>query len=117
DRPPAPVAVDGELLWHEIEEFRNDSLAGVYYAPFNMNSRNYRHIPEETRDWCDRFARFAADASRLTAQGEHAQAVACFAPLFELAEALAWGKEIIFAEEVGCWLIPADEKAWLKAYL
>src|SRR5205807_8394030 len=60
---------------------------------------------------------YVADASTLTARGEHAQAVACFAMLYELLEALDWGKEIIFAEEAGPWLIPSDEKAWLKAYL
>jgi hypothetical protein len=109
--------VDGELLREEIDQFRHDSLARRYYAPFNMNSKNFMHVPAATRDWCARFAEFAADASALTARGEHAQAVACFAMLFALVEAVDSGKEIIFAEEAGSWMIPTDEKAWLKAYL
>ena len=31
--------------------------------------------PEETEEWCDRFARFVASASTLTARGEHALAL------------------------------------------
>ena len=50
-------------------------------------------------------------------RGEHAQAVSCFAMLYELLEALESGEEIIFAEEAGSWMIPTDHKAWLKAYL
>ena len=54
---------------------------------------------------------------KLTDSGEHADAVACFALLCALLEAMESGEEIIFAEEAGSWMIPTDEKAWLKAYL
>jgi hypothetical protein len=115
--PPKKAPVDGERLRQEIDQFRRDSLARKYYAPFNMNSKNWRDIPEKTRQWCDLFAGFVADASTLTARGDHEQAVACFAVLYELLDAMESGDEIIFAEEVGCWLIHTDEKAWLRAYL
>src|SRR5213078_1795036 len=75
------------------------------------------HRPKETGQWCDRFAGFVEDVCILTAQKKHAQAVACFALLYALLEALASGKEIIFAEEVGSWMIPTDDAVWLKAYL
>jgi hypothetical protein len=116
-RRPTKAPVKGEQLREEISDFRRASLAGEYYAPFDVNSKNFMHVPEETREWCDRFARFLADASQLTGRGEHTQAVACFAVLYELIDALDWGKEIIFAEEAGSWMIPADKKVWLKAYL
>ena len=116
-RKPAKATLDGEQLRQEIDEFYRDSLARKYYAPFNVNSKNYMERPEETRDWCDRFAGLVASASRLTAKGKHVQAVSCFAILYELLEAVDSGKEIIFAEEAGSWMIPADEKVWLKTYL
>ncbi len=116
-RQPTPTTVDGDQLRQEIDQFRRDSLARKFYAPFNVNSKNWMEIPEKTREWCAHFARLVADASWLTARGEHPQAVACFALLHELLEALERGQEIIFAEEAGSWLIPTDEKAWLKAYL
>jgi hypothetical protein len=116
-RKPPQAAVDGEQLWGEIDQFRRDSLARQYYAPFNMDSRNWRHIPEKTREWCHRFAGFAEGASRLSARGDHAQAIRSFGVLYELLGDMEMGREIVFAEEVGSWLIPGDQKAWLKAYL
>ncbi len=116
-RQPATATVDSHQLQHEIDQFSRDSLAGNYYAPFNVNSKNFMDVPEATEEWCDRFARFVADASKLTARGEHTQAVACFVMLHELVEAVDSGKEIIFAEEAGSWMIPTDKKAWLRAYL
>ena len=53
----------------------------------------------------------------MTAKSEHASAVTGFDMLYELLAALDWGKEIIFAEEAGSWMIPTDEKVWLKSYL
>jgi plasmid stabilization system protein ParE len=116
-RPPVKAAVKGGGLRRQIEQFYRDSRAGKYYAPFAINSKNFMDVPEETEEWCDLFARFVASASKLTTQGDHAQAVACFAMLFELLQSVDSGDEIIFAEEAGSWMIPANEKQWLKAYL
>src|SRR5438270_11321089 len=91
-RKPVKAPSGGDEVREEIDEFRRDSLARRYYAPFDMNSKNFRHIPGRTREWCSLFARFVADASTLTARGEHAQAVACFAMLYELLEALDWAR-------------------------
>jgi hypothetical protein len=85
------------------------SLDRKHDAPFNVNSKDYMEVPQETEEWCHRFARFVTNASNLTARGEHAQAVACFAMLYELLEAADSGEEIIFAEEAGSWMIPTDE--------
>src|SRR5947209_15294087 len=41
-------APSGDELREEIDEFRRDSLARRYYAPFDMNSKNFMHIPERT---------------------------------------------------------------------
>jgi hypothetical protein len=47
---PATVeAVDGAMLLEEVEVFHDESLAGAYYAPFAINSKNFMHIPDETR--------------------------------------------------------------------
>jgi hypothetical protein len=114
---PPKGRVDGRQLWDEVEQFRGDSLARYYYAPFNITSKNALYVPDETKEWCDRFADLARDACRLTDQEDHAAAVKCFAALYELYEAVDAGKEIIFAEEAGTWMIPFDGKEWLKAYL
>jgi hypothetical protein len=101
----------------EIEQFRQDSLSRKYYAPFNMNSKNYTQIPEKTRGWFSQLGQFLTNSMVLTDQGNHASAVACFGLLYELILAMENGKEIVFAEEVGSWMIQVDEKKVMAAYL
>src|SRR3990172_1569371 len=113
--PPAPV--EGETLLTDVEEFRRASLDRAYYAPFNMNSRNYMYVPEETKAWFERIDGLLETSSQLTAQGDHPHAVACFGILFELIDAMEQGAEIVFAEEYGSWMIPGDEKQYVGAYL
>lgn len=112
-----PVYVDGEDLLDKIEGFRRESLAGVYYAPFMINSKNWTHIPEETHEWFARLGDFLQASAQLTARGEHQHAVACFGILYELIETMENGDEIVFADELGSWMIPGDEKQAIAAYL
>ena len=44
-------------------------------------------------------------------------AAACFGILYELIDAMERGDEIVFAEEVGGWMIPGDEKEYVAAYM
>ena len=87
--PPAPV--DDESLLAEIEQFQKESLAGTYYAPFNINSKNFSHIPEETEDWFEESSDFLKASTRLTRQGEHLHAVACFNILYALIDTMERG--------------------------
>jgi len=48
---------------------------------------------------------------------DHPQAVACFGLLYELIAAMAYGQEIVFADELGSWMIPVEEKKAIAAYL
>jgi hypothetical protein len=116
-RMPRPATVDGAALLEEVKVFHRQSLARKYYAPFMMNSKNFRRIPDETREWCGRMADLLKQAMRLTGQGDHVSSIKCFNLLFELIEKMDAGEEIIFAEEVGPWMIHADEKEWIAAYL
>jgi hypothetical protein len=110
--------IDPKRLLQEAAAFRRDSLAKKYYAPFNMDSKNYSHVPAQTVQWCDRFARLVKSASALTAAGEHTAAARCFGALFELLLMMSSGDgEIVFAHEMGSWMIPADDKKWLKYYI
>ncbi len=113
--PPAPV--DGEVLLGRVERFHSASLAGVYYAPFAINSKNWTHVPEETKEWFGEIGGLLKASAQLTKQGDHLHAVACFDVLYELIDAMESGEEIVFADEYGSWMIPGDEKAYIAAYM
>ena len=113
----APAEIETEALLVEVEAFRRASLAGMYYAPFNMNSKNYRHIPEQTREWFDKLGNLLLASVQLTTRGDHLQAVTCFKILYELIGAMEEGREIVFADEVGSWMIPGDEQQYIAAYM
>jgi hypothetical protein len=115
DLPPAPV--DGKVLLEETEDFQRESMAGVYYEPFDINSKNWTHIPEETKEWFERLGDLLKASCQLTIQKNHLHAVACFSILYELIDAMESGDEIVFGDEIGSWMIPGDEKQYVAAYM
>lgn len=116
-RKAKPLHVDGPSLLEQVRQFEHESMAGRYFAPFDINSKNYMHVPEETKAWFERLGDLLTDTELLSRQGDHADAVACFRILYELVEAMCRGEEIIFADEYGTWMIPVDEKRNIGAYL
>jgi len=109
--------VDGKKLLKEIEQFHKESMKGVFYAPFEINSKNFSYIPQETEEWFDRIGELLEESSKLTEQGDHSNAVKCFGLLYELIDVMERGDEIVFAEEYGTWMIPGEEKKFIKAYM
>ncbi|HLN27191.1 MAG TPA: hypothetical protein VK395_05565 [Gemmataceae bacterium] len=65
-RLPPRATVNRNRLRQEIDEFRLDSLAGEHCTPFNVYFKNCMDVPKAEEEWCDCFARFVAEASRLT---------------------------------------------------
>jgi len=109
--------VNERAILKEVQKFHDDSLKGVYYAPFDINSKNYMNIPEETEEWFEKMADLLGDAAKVSEKGNHKLAVECFRILYELIDRMEDGEEIIFADEYGTWMIPADEKVFIRACL
>ena len=99
------------------EKFCEDSLAGLYYAPFDINSKNFSHIPEETEEWFEKLGYLLQSSTQLTKQSEHLSAVQSFTILYELIDKMEDGEEIIFADEYGSWMIPGNEQEFLDSYI
>ena len=98
-----------------VKEFHKDSLAGNYYAPFEINSKNFMDIPEETNIWFAKLGELFIECSKLTDQQEYNTAVECFTLLYELTDAVDSGDEIIFGDEIGMWMF-GDQKPYFAAY-
>jgi hypothetical protein len=113
-KPSKIIATD---VIKESEQFYKDSLAGIYYAPFDINSKNFSHIPEETEEWFEKLGELLQASTQLTKQEEHSSAVKSFKILYELIDKMEDGEEIIFADEYGSWMIPGNEKEFLDSYI
>ena len=109
--------ITGKNIIKKSETFYKESLAGVYYAPFEINSQNFSQIPEETEEWFEKLGDLLQSSGQLTKQEDHASAVKSFEILYELIEKMEYGEEIIFADEYGSWMIPGNEKEYLNSYV
>ncbi len=112
-----PSKIIAKDVIKESEKFYEDSLAGLYYAPFEINSKNFAHIPEETEEWFEKLGDLLQSSTQLTKQEEHSSAVKSFQILYELIDKMEDGEEIIFADEYGSWMIPGNEKEFLDSYI
>jgi hypothetical protein len=112
-----PSKNSAQDIIRELENFYKDSLARVYYAPFDINSKNFSHIPEKTEEWFEKLGELLQSSAQLTKQKEHTSAVKSFKILYELIEKMEDGEEIIFADEYGSWMIPGNEQEFLDAYI
>ena len=93
--------IDGKQLLRAIKKFRRESLGGAYYAPFDMNSKNYMFIPPETEAWFDRLGELLTASVQLTKQRDHLLATNCFDALFELIDAMESGDDIVLPTRSG----------------
>lgn len=107
---------DGKDILKDVQKFMDDSLKGTYYAPFDINSKNFMDVPEETDMWFEKLGELLTESSRLSTQGDHIHTVKCFRILFELIDKLG-SEEIVFADEAGMWMLPIKEEPCIKAYL
>ncbi len=111
------VAFPGESLIAELEKFREDSINGKYYAPFDINSKNFMDVPSETEEWFDRLGDFFNTATLLVERGQYSIAVTAFEIIYDLIDIMESGDEIVFADEYGSWMIPVREEKCVAAYL
>lgn len=112
-----PKKISGKKILEEVEEFYRRSLAGKYYEPFDINSKNFSDIPEETDEWFRKLDDLLLVVTDLVTRDEHTIAVKCFSMLYKLIEAMESGEEIVFADELGSWMMHGDENVYIKAYL
>lgn len=112
-----PGRINGKKLLQKIQKFEQDSFAGEYYAPFEINSKNFSEIPQETEMWFEELNELLSSSTQLSKQGDHAVAIECFSILYDLIFDIDSGEEIVFADEYGSWMILGEEKEYIRAYI
>lgn len=111
------LTCEGKEVLKSIQDFVKNSLRGCYYAPFDINSKNYTHVPEETSMWFEKLSELLIESEQLTKQGDDEYAVKCFSMLYELINKMEDGDEVVFADELGMWMLPIEEEPCIEAYI
>ncbi len=101
--------LDAEEFFQEVESFYSLSLDEHYYAPFNINSKNFMHIPDETEQWFDTISDLLDNACELVERSEKETVLPAFKLLMDLIKRIKNGDEIIFADEYGSWMINSKQ--------
>jgi len=65
-RKAEPLHVDGASLLTQVRQFQRDSFAGKYCSPFDINSKNFMHVLEETKAWFEQLGDLLTDSARLS---------------------------------------------------
>lgn len=101
-----------QMTLSKIKVFLKDSLAGKYYAPFAINSKNFTWVPPETEAWYTELSTWLDRSCELVEQGHRAIGKECLDICFQLIEKQG-DDDTVFADELGDWMICArhDYKA------
>ncbi|MEO1447637.1 MAG: hypothetical protein AAFV46_15640 [Cyanobacteria bacterium J06635_11] len=111
-------ALTNKALLKDIEAFRDDSLAGMYYEAFRVNSRNFMDMSEETTNWIDAFEQLINRCIKQCQDGEYVQTQKAFKILFDLLDEIDTGSDtiIFFADEAGSWQVGVEWDNVLPCY-
>ena len=103
------------MVLDKIKIFLKDSLAGKYYAPFNMNSKNYTWVPPETEAWYSELSTWLDRSCEIAEQGHRKIGKECLDICFQLIDKQC-DDDTVFAHELGDWMIctQQDYKAIYK---
>ena len=105
-------------LLEDVEDFRDDSLAGLYYEGFNVNSRNFMEMSRATSNWIALFERLLNRCIKQGRAGEYVQTQQAFKILFNLLDEIDTGSDtiIFFADEAGAWQVGVEWEDVLPCY-
>ena len=108
-------AFNSQKIYDAIKNFYNDSKAKKYYTPLAINSKSSSNVPEKTDIWFEMIADFFKKTIELNVNNEHKLAVECFDMLYYLQENMS--EEIVFADELGSWMIPIKQSEVIPRYI
>ena len=113
-----PCKFNKEKLQAKFDKFKSDSYNGAYYAPFEINSKNYTHVPEETEKWFEDLGDLLLETKNLAKQNKYSEVTHYFQKLFQLIDDMESGDhDFIFADEYGSWMIPVRMDDIVDCYI
>lgn len=106
-----------KALLKSVNGFHKDTLAGVHYDYFQVNSRNCSQVSEGTEDWIAEFRRLLDSCVAQAPVGPPEMLRGAFDLLLDLLRRLNAGEEIVFfADDSWEWQLPVQWDEVLTAY-
>jgi hypothetical protein len=105
-------------LLDEVRKFHSDSLAGLYYESFDVNSKNAMNLSRSTINWMAEHQRLMARCLQESSRSEPEQIRQSFELLFNLLDEVDECRDdiIFFADEGGAWQVGVDWDNALTCY-
>ena len=107
-----------ETVLEEVEEFHTDSLAGLYYEDFEVNSKNFMEQSRGTINWIAEYKRLMKRCLKESSKGEPEEIRQAFEVLFDLLDEVDECRDdiIFFADEAGAWQVGVEWDEVLPCY-
>ncbi len=105
-------------LLEEVRDFHVDSLAGMYYEDFMVNSKNFMDKSRGTINWIAEHGRLMDRCIQESTSGEPDQIRQAFELLFNLLDEIDECRDdiIFFADEAGAWQVGVEWDEVLPGY-
>jgi hypothetical protein len=110
-----PVAA--KALLKAMKQFHKDTLDGVHFDSFDVNSKNWTDKSEGTEEWIAECKRLHESCVAQAPAGPPETVRVAFEFLFDLLRRIDKGEDIVFfADEAGSWQVEVDWDDVLPAY-
>ena len=105
-------------LLDAVTDFHTDSLGGVYYEDFAVNSKNFMELSRGTINWMAEHQRLLTRCLQETSQENPQQIRQAFDLLFNLLDEIDECRDdiIFFADEAGAWQVGVEWDEVLPCY-
>ncbi len=105
-------------LLEEVLDFHTDSLGGLYYEDFKVNSKNFMERSRGTINWITEHQRLLNRCLQESSQEDHQQIRQAFDLLFNLLDEIDECRSdiIFFADEAGAWQVGVEWDEVLPCY-
>ncbi len=107
-----------QSLLEDVLEFHSNSLAGLYYDDFEVNSKNFMERSRGTINWIAEHERLLNRCMIESSQGDPEQMRQAFEKLFNLLDEIDECRDdiIFFADEAGAWQVGVEWDDVLPCY-
>ncbi|MGA7935028.1 MAG: hypothetical protein WCA35_15890 [Kovacikia sp.] len=110
--------ISDQVLLNEVRIFVEESMSGIYYEDFRVNSRNFMDLSRGTINFIAEFRRLMQRCIAESEAGDQTEIREAFEMLIKLLDEIDECRDdiIFFADEAGAWQVGVDWDKVLPCY-